>query len=89
MLPVDRLITVKSAECLSCYHCIAACPAEGALKMSAPGSRKIPAWAVAAAMAVLFVGVVSWARWTGHWHADVPDWVYSRLIPKAREFSHP
>src|ERR1035441_4025471 len=30
-LPVDRLITIQSAECLGCIECIASCPAEGAL----------------------------------------------------------
>ena len=89
MLPVDRLITIRSAECIGCYQCIAECPAEGALWMATPGRRRLPAWAMAVVMAVVFVGVCAWARWTGHWHTHVPDWVYSRLIPKAREFSHP
>jgi len=30
-LPVDKLITIKSAECTGCLECVAVCPAEGAL----------------------------------------------------------
>jgi polyferredoxin len=34
-LPVDKLVTIKSAECTGCLECVAVCPAEGALQMSA------------------------------------------------------
>ena len=33
-LPVDRLITIKSAECTGCLECVAVCPAKDALSMS-------------------------------------------------------
>ncbi len=32
-LPVDKLITVKSAECTGCLECVAICPARGALQI--------------------------------------------------------
>jgi polyferredoxin len=35
-LPVDKLVTIKSAECTGCLECVAVCPAEGALQMSLP-----------------------------------------------------
>jgi polyferredoxin len=35
-LPVDKLVTVKSAECTGCLECVAVCPAEGALQMALP-----------------------------------------------------
>jgi polyferredoxin len=47
LLPVDKLITVRSPECTGCYDCVAICPAEGALWMSAAGrKRRLPpgAW---------------------------------------------
>ena len=50
-LPVDRLVTVRSAECTGCLECVSECPAAGALFLSAPGSRQVPAWAVAAGAA--------------------------------------
>ena len=33
-LPVDKLNTVKSAECTGCMQCVAVCPAKGALDMA-------------------------------------------------------
>jgi polyferredoxin len=89
ILPVDRLVTIRSAECLGCLQCVAVCPSEGALRMSAPRRRPVPAWAMATAMLALFFGVYAWAQWAGYWHSSVPSWVYSNLIPRAQEFSHP
>lgn len=88
-LPVDQLVTIRSAECLGCLECVAACPAAGALQMSAPHRRRVPAWAIAAGVAFLFVGVTGYARWTGHWRTDLPSRAYFELIPRANEFTHP
>ncbi len=88
-LPVAQLVTIRSAECTGCVQCVAACPAAGALCMSAPGRRHVPAWAIAAVVAVLFVGVCGYARWSGHWRTDVPARLYYELIPRADEVGHP
>jgi len=88
-LPVDRLVSIRSAECTGCLECVAACPAAGALFLSAPRRKRVPAWAVAAGVAFLFLGVCGWARWTGHWQTQLPTQVYMDLVPHANEFSHP
>jgi polyferredoxin len=90
LLPVDQLLSVRSPECTGCYDCIAICPAEGALWMSAAGRRRrLPAWAMAAAIAVLFLGTVGFARLIGRWDTSLPDRVYYQLVPRAHEFTHP
>jgi len=88
-LPVAQLITIQSAECTACLSCVAACPAAGALAMTAPGRRHVPAWAVAALIAILFLGICGYARWSGHWRTDLPERVYFELIPQASQFEHP
>jgi polyferredoxin len=88
-LPVDRLITIQSAECTGCLECVASCPAAGALFMAAPRRKRVPAWAIAAGVAVLFVGICGYAQWTGRWNTDLPSQVYFDLIPRANEFGHP
>ncbi len=88
LLPVDKLLKVRSAECTGCLECVAVCPVEGALELSAL-RRRVPAWAFAAAIAVLFVGVVGFAQIAGHWQTHLPDRVYFNLIPRARQFQHP
>ena len=88
-LPVDKLVSIRSAECTGCLECVAVCPAEGALLMAAPRKRTVPAWQIAAAAALLFVGICGYARWTGHWHTNLPEKLYLDLVPRAREFTHP
>jgi polyferredoxin len=91
-LPVDKLVTIKSAECTGCLECVAVCPAEGALQMAFPqwsGSPRISAWGMAAGIAVLFFGLVAYAKTAGHWSGDVPDYVYRQLVPQANEVEHP
>ncbi len=89
LLPVDKLVTIKSAECTGCMECVAVCPAQGALEMVVVRKRRVPVWAMAAGMAVVFLGVVAYAQWTGYWHTNVPSQTYFELIPRANEFSHP
>lgn len=94
-LPVDKLVTIKSAECTGCLECVAVCPSEGALQMSlprlmrTPNDGRMPAWALAAVIAVLFFGIVGFAKTAGYWNGDVPDYVYRQLVPQANELTHP
>ncbi len=94
-LPVDKLITIKSAECTGCLECVAVCPADGALQMSlpkwtrSPNEGRLPAWAMAVAIGALFIGIVGYAKASGYWNGDVPDYVYRQLVPPANEVTHP
>ena len=94
-LPVDKLVSIKSAECTGCLECVAVCPSEGALHLAMPrwarpsNSGRVPAWAMAAGIAVLFFGIVGYAKAAGYWDGDVPDYVYRQLVPHANEVWHP
>jgi polyferredoxin len=95
-LPVDKLVQIRSAECTGCLECVAVCPAQDALAMSLPKlitkqPRKaaLPAWAMAAGIAVLFLGVAGFAKATGHWQSPIPTSVYQRLVPNADQAAHP
>jgi ferredoxin len=92
VLPVDRVVTIRSAECTGCMQCVAACPVASTLVMSAPGIRMVPAWAIGAVIAVVFFGLFGLyglAEWTGHWDTELPHHVYMELVPRAQEFRHP
>jgi polyferredoxin len=89
LLPVDRLLSVQSAECTGCLECVAVCPAKGALDLSITRRRRVPAVAVAIGVVVLFLGLVGYAKVAGHWDTPIDDGVYFQLIPKASEFGHP
>jgi polyferredoxin len=88
-LPVDRLLPVRSAECNACMECVAVCPARDAIQMSLPGRRRLPAWALAAGVAAVFLIFVVAAQTAGIWQTHIPDEAYFYLIPRARQFLHP
>ena len=95
-LPVDRLVTIKSAECTGCLECVAVCPAKDTLSLALPkipaagsGPARIPAWAMAAGIAVLFVGIVGFAKTAGYWDSQVPQATYRELVPNADQAAHP
>jgi polyferredoxin len=88
-LPVDRKLEIVSPECSACLRCVAACPAAGALALAAPGSRRVPAWAVAAAVLALLIGLSGFARALGVWGDALPDATYRQLVPQARVLAHP
>lgn len=87
-LAVDKLVKITSAECTGCLECVAVCPAEGALRIGTKDGR-MPAWAFAVGVAVLFFGVVGYAKLSGHWRSEIPQAVYRQLVPRANEASHP
>jgi polyferredoxin len=89
LLPVDKKITIRSAECTACLECVAVCPAQDALAMSGPRTGILPAWALAAGVAAIFLGIVLAAKLTGHWQTILSDQVFFELIPRAQDFTHP
>jgi polyferredoxin len=92
-LPVDKLVTIKSAECTGCLECVAICPAEGALHLSLPQiakpPKRIPYWAMAAGVFLLFVGVVGFTKTIGVWQSRVPATIYRQLVPRVNQARHP
>jgi polyferredoxin len=91
-LPVDRLLSVRSAECTACMSCVAVCPAAGALDLKTGLGRRhflVQPWALGVAIAMVFLGTVCYARAAGYWDTLLPDSLYFDLIPRAAEFAHP
>jgi polyferredoxin len=100
-LPVDKLVTIRSAECTGCLECVAVCPAKDTLSLSlpailgrkrpgvAPQAPQIPVWAMAAGIAALFFGIVGFAKTTGHWDSHIPVAIYQQLVPNADQARHP
>jgi polyferredoxin len=88
-LPVDKLVQIRSAECTGCLECTAVCPAKDALVLAAPRLRAVPAWSMAAGIAVIFFALVGYAKLTGHWDTQVPRQIYFQLVPTAGAQHHP
>ena len=88
-LPVDKLVQIRSAECTACMECVAVCPAQDALVLAAPRRRAVPMWAMAAGIAILFLGLVGYAKVSGHWDTRLPRQVYFELVPHSADAQHP
>ena len=94
-LPVDKLVSIKSAECTGCLECVAVCPAEGALQLAlpawnrAPRDRRVSPWFVAAGIVILFLGIVGYAKASGRWNGDVPDSIYRQLVVQPSDSGQP
>lgn len=89
LLKVDELVSVRSAECTGCLECVAICPAEGALQMSFVQKYRLSPWVLAAGLAIVFFGIVGYAKWNGTWGSNIPDSTYEQLIPQLDNLSHP
>jgi polyferredoxin len=89
LLKVDKLVAIRSAECTGCLECVALCPVEGALQMSFGQKRRLAPWEMAAGIALLFVGIVGYARWQDSWRSAIPNSVYQQYIPQLDELAHP
>jgi len=89
ILPVDRLMSVRSAECTTCMACVTVCPVKDALELSMGRRWSVPGWAVGAGVAALFLIAVGYARWAGYWHTTLPEALLFDLVPRATDFGHP
>lgn len=89
LLPVDQLVTIRSAECTNCLECVAVCPAEGALVLKFAGRKPISVVAVVTIIATLFFGTVIGARVSGHWWPRMAERTYMELIQQADQAIHP
>jgi polyferredoxin len=60
---------------------------------SAPGTewkrRRVTAGVMAVGVAIIFLGVVGFAKTAGYWDGRVPEHVFFELIPNAASFAHP
>lgn len=90
LIPVDRLMTVRTPECNGCLSCVAVCPVTGALEMrTLVTRRRVTAPRIAAGVAAILLVVVGYAKLSGHWRGNTPEEMFFQLIPNASSFSHP
>lgn len=93
VLPVDKLVQIRSAECIGCLECVAVCPAENALGFNLIGStgarHRVSAWQLATGIAIIFFGLVGYAKLTDHWQTHLPPRVFLKLVPAAGAQDHP
>ena len=90
LLPVDKLVTVRTPECNGCLTCVSVCPVKDALELrTLHRRRRITAPQIAVGVTVIFLAVVVYAKAAGHWNGSVPEQMFFDLIPNVDSFSHP
>lgn len=89
LLPVDKKASIVSPECVGCLTCVSRCPAPGALDAALPRRVVIAPWLYAAAVAVVFFGIILAAALTGHWRSGVSAAEYLRIAPALLGLAHP
>ena len=90
LIPVDRLLTVRTAECTGCLTCVSVCPVKDALDMrTLRRRRRLPPATIAAGIVLVFALVVGYAKASGHWNSATSEAVLFDLVPRANSFSHP
>jgi len=88
-LNVEAMDRVISPECMGCLKCVAECPARGALEVARPKGQVLKPLVFAALVAVIFFGLISTAKLTGHWKTAISNEEYAQLIPQESNFKHP
>jgi polyferredoxin len=86
---VSAKAVVRSPECIGCMECVAECPQDGCLTLSAGGKTKVPIYALPVAVLTLFFLFWGIALFTGHWHTTVSPSEARRLYPMSDRFGHP
>jgi len=89
-IKVDKIKTVISDECVSCYQCIDACPVNNTLKISIPLSEnQLMKKIVPIFLIVLFLVVTGIGIFTDNWQNKVETDHYRKLIKNVESLDHP
>lgn len=88
LIDVEMKDRVRSPECTGCLTCVSVCPAKGALDTEVAGIRMKPAH-YAAAVLVIYFGIIGGAMMSGHWRSNVTPQEYRALLPQIERLGHP
>jgi len=88
-IKVSQRQQVLSAECIGCLECVARCPVENCLTLTAPGAKKLPAVLLPLGVVGLFIAFYLVALLTGHWHSTVTPQTFKQNYAILRQLGHP
>ena len=90
-IKVDKVRTVLSDECTSCFNCIDACPVADTLdlKTIGPVKKKINKRYAAIAIVSIFLIVTGIGMFSGNWNNKISKEEYLILYRNMNSFGHP
>jgi len=72
LLPVHKLVAVRSEECSLCLECVEACPVADTLSVNLVATRRrVKPLFLALAIGGIFLFMDLYGRWSGHWQSSV------------------
>ena len=80
--------TVKSPECIGCLECIAVCPKDGCLSITAPGKTKFKAVLLPTVTILILFGFWAIALLTNHWHSTVSPEYFKQVYQIVEQSDH-
>jgi len=90
LLPVDRLDTVNSAECATCYSCVEVCPIKETLKFSISSrSKGLSQRQYGFLLLVVYFGITGVAMLAGLWQNSISSCEYIQLFMHIEGITHP
>jgi len=90
-IKVDKVKTVLSDECTSCFNCIDACPVAGTLDLKTilPVKKKINKRYAAIAIVSIFLITTGIGMFTGNWNNKISKKDYLILYQNINSYGHP
>ena len=90
-IKVDKVKTVLSDECTSCFNCIDACPVADTLDLKSvlPVKRKIKKRYAAIAIVSIFLIVTGIGMFTGNWDNNISEAEYMLHYKYMNSYGHP
>lgn len=89
-IKVDKVKTVISDECSTCFNCIDACPVANTLEFKPIFSKeKINKKYIAATIVAIFVIVTGIGMLTGNWQNKISNNEYMQHYKKMNSYGHP
>ena len=78
LIKITEREIVRSAECIGCLDCVAACPQDDCLHLTL-GGKRVNLFVLPLALLLVFFAIWAWARFSGHWQTSIPDEIFKRF----------
>ena len=89
-IKVDKVNTVWSDECSSCFSCVDACPVADTLEVkSLLNKKKLPKKRIAIGIVAIFMLVTGLGMVTGHWQNGISKEEYLQHYKHMERYGHP
>jgi ferredoxin len=86
---VDKVKTVVSDECTSCFNCLDACPVKDTLYLETVKPKfKISKKSAAIGIAILYLLVIGIGIVTGNWQNDITEEEYFMYYNQRNSINH-